>query len=251
MLPSYRLGTVLGVPIRLNLSFLLLLGAVFFWMGGLAGLAVALLGFGSVLVHELGHALVARRLGVRVSEIELQVFGGAAKMMDQPRLPGDELLIAAAGPAVSFVLAGLGYGLALVPGLELFALLGSVNLVLGAFNLIPAFPSDGGRILRALLARRHGLIRATELAVKVSRVVLVLLAVAGLFTSFQLVLVAGVLWMMGSAERQAVRLQGEPPGWQGRAGRRAPQTVADVIYVPPPPARPGPRGRRPIVVVWR
>jgi len=226
-------------------------------MGGLPGVLVALLTFGSVLLHEFGHALVARHLRVPVASIDLSFFGGAARMTDLPRSPGDEIAIAAAGPAVSFALAGLGHGLAAVTGLPFFALFGLVNLFIGAFNLLPAFPSDGGRILRALLARRHGLVRATDLAVKVGRVVCVALAAYGLFAqgSFWLVAVAALLWTMGGAERMAVRLRGAFGDWPG-SSRPAPE----VEYIPPPgspahssgsPERQPSRVRPPTVVIWR
>lgn len=245
MFPSFRIGTIFGFPIRLNLTFLLLLAFVLIWMGGLAGVAVALLAFGSVLLHELGHALMARHLRVPVSSIDLHFFGGAANMTELPRSPGDEIAIAAAGPAVSFALAGLGHGLGLVTGVQLFGMLGNINLLIGAFNLLPAFPSDGGRILRALLARKRGLVGATDLAVTIGRGVLVAMALVGLFVfgSFQPAIVAALLWMMGSAERLAVRMRGGWDEWRG-----TPRRVEAVEYIPPPP-RPNPRAPR--VVVWR
>jgi Zn-dependent protease len=228
MLPSYRVGSILGFPIRLNLSFLILLGVILVWAGGLGGLAVALLAFASVLLHELGHALVARRLGVPVASIDLHFFGGAARIADSSRSPRDEIAIAAAGPAVSFALAGVGYGMAELSGVPAFALFGVVNLVLGAFNLLPAFPSDGGRILRAVLARRRGLLPATDAALKVARVVCVALALFGLYAgAYQLVLVAAVLWSMGTAERLALRLRGGGPDWQ------TPGREPEVVYLPP------------------
>src|SRR6202142_1334837 len=171
MFPSLRVGALFGFPIRVHLSFLLLLGMVVLFMGGLPGLAVVLMVAGSVLVHELGHALLARHLNVPVKEIGLHFFGGAAQMVGLPRRPADEIAIAAAGPAVSFMLAGLGHELAAMTGLRMFALFGWINLALGSFNLLPAFPSDGGRILRAWLARRRGFVLATELAVRVGRIV--------------------------------------------------------------------------------
>jgi Zn-dependent protease len=246
MFRNFRLGTVFGFPIRVNASFLLFLGVVLLWMGGLTGVAVVLMTAASVLVHELGHALVARHLGVPVSGIELHFFGGAAQMTDLPRTPGDEIAIAAAGPAVSFGLAGLGYALATVTGSGVLALFAVVNLILAIFNLLPAFPSDGGRILRALLARRRGLVPATELAVKVARVVCVALAVAGLRWGFQLVVVAAVLWMMGSAERFATRLRGGRVGWDP-TGR-----PIEGEYISPrsTSAGTGPGNRR-AWVVWR
>src|SRR3954471_12739833 len=107
MFRSYRLGTLLGFPIRVNASFLALLAVTLLWMGGLQGVAVVLMVMGSVLIHELGHAVVARHLGVPIGGIELHFFGGAAQMMDLPRRPADEIAVAAAGPAVSFALSGL------------------------------------------------------------------------------------------------------------------------------------------------
>src|SRR5258708_438696 len=181
MLPSFPVGSLFGFPIRVHMSFMLLLGMVVLFMGGLAGLAVVLMVAGSVLLHELGHALVARHLNVPVSEIGLHFFGGAARLAGLPHRPGGEVPNPAAGAAVSFMLAGLGHGLAAVTGVPVFALFGSVNLVLGAFNLLPLFPSDGGRILRALLARRRGLVRATEIAVTVGRVACVALIAGGLY----------------------------------------------------------------------
>jgi Zn-dependent protease len=261
MLRSFRLGTLAGFPVRVNLSFLIMLGVVAVWFGGMEGVAVVLMAAGSVLLHELGHAFVARRLGVPVAGIELHFFGGAAQMSDMPRSPADEIAVAAAGPAVSFALAGVGYGLAGLTGLPALGLFGSVNLLLALFNLLPAFPSDGGRILRAWLARRRGLVAATELAVKVGRVVCVALVVLGLLIgSLQLVLVAGVLWLMGSAERLGARLRGDRGDWRGRdADLRRPvaddpgvyrrPTPPDVEYVPPSArrARPG----LPPVIIWR
>jgi Zn-dependent protease len=261
MLPSFRIGSLFGFPIRIHLSFVLLLGVVLLWMGGLGGLFLALLVAGSVLVHELGHALVARHLGVRVSGIGLHFFGGAAEMAGLPRRPGDEIAIAAAGPGVSFALAGLGHGLAAITGLPGFALVGWVNLALATFNLLPAFPSDGGRILRAWLARRHGLVRATELAVIVGRVVCVALGVAGLaLGSLQLVMVAVVLWMLGGVERLSARLRGDHGAWSGQqappvaaAGGQQTPSVITAEYIPR--ARAGGaglpfRGQPPVVLFW-
>lgn len=214
MFRSFRLGTLSGFPVHVNITFLVLLAVVGLTMGGAAAIAVVLLSFGSVLLHELGHALVARHLGVRIDRIELHFFGGAAQMTDHPRTAGDEIAISAAGPAVSFALAGLSVLLAQVTGLWIFSLLARINLVLGAFNLLPALPMDGGRILRALLSRRMGYARATETAVKITRVAAIGLGVVGLVSlQLYLVLLAGLLWFMGSAEQRAARSGlGDYPG---------------------------------------
>jgi Zn-dependent protease len=249
-LPSWRLGSLFGIPIRIHLSFLLLLGFVLLSMNGLMGLAVVSMLAVSVVVHELGHALVARHLGVPVGGIGLHFFGGAAELKGLARRPGDEIAIAAAGPAVSFALAGVGYALATVSGVGAFGLFAFVNLVLALFNLVPAFPSDGGRILRAVLARKYGLVRATDIAVKVGRIACIGLVILGLspWGSFQLVLVAAVLWTIGGMERLAARMRGDHGEWMG-------EVPASVEYLPPgatprrqdddSPTRP------PVVFVWR
>jgi Zn-dependent protease len=210
MFKSWRLGRVLGFPVEINLSFILLLAFVLIAYGGLAGVFVVLLAFGSVLLHELGHALVARRLGVHVSGIELSFFGGAAKMTQMPRTPGHEIAIAAAGPAVSVALSMLGFGLFALTHVPVLALVGWVNLVIAAFNMMPALPMDGGRILRAVLALKLDYVRATDVAVIVARVFTVGFVVYGLAVgSFQLLLLAPFLWMMTSAEQRLAHAMGD------------------------------------------
>lgn len=207
MLKSWRLGSLFGFPIEINVSFLLLLGVVFLAFGGLAGVMIVSLAFASVVLHELGHAVVARRLGVGVSGIELGFLGGAAKMVDLPRTPKHEIVIAAAGPAVSLALAGLGLGLGAVLHVPLLAMIGWINLVLAGFNLIPALPMDGGRILRAALATRMSFVAATEASVKVARVVAIAFGVWGLASgSIQLLIIAPFLWMLGTREVAMARM---------------------------------------------
>ncbi len=202
----FRLGRLFGIPVEVRASFLLMLAAVLLFMGGLGGILVVLLVFASIVAHELGHSLVARKLGVEVSAIELHFFGGVARLQSQPRSARGELAIAAAGPAVSFALSALAFVMAALSHWWFFELLATINLVLGIFNLIPALPMDGGRILRALLVPRLGFARATEVSVGVSRVASVLFAVVGLaFLQLQLILLAGVLWFMASAELRMAR----------------------------------------------
>ena len=202
----WRIGSLLGFPVEVNLTFLLLLGVVFVWLGGFAGLTVVAIAFSSVLLHELGHAVVARMLGVRVSGIELHFFGGAAKMTELPRSANHEVAIAAAGPIVSLVLAGLGLGLGAITGSWLVQMIGWINLTIAIFNLVPALPMDGGRILRALLTRKLDFVRATDAAVKVARVVAIGMVVPGLaWGTFQLLLLAPFLWMLGTQERRVAR----------------------------------------------
>jgi stage IV sporulation protein FB len=206
----------MGFPIDVNPSFLLLLLLVFVAFGGVAGVLVVGLSFASVLLHELGHALAARGYGVRVSGIELGFFGGAAKMEGMPREPRRELTIAAAGPAVSLMLAGAGFGLGAVTGLPLLGLIGWINLVIAGFNLIPALPMDGGRMLRAVLAKRLGYVRATLAAVKVARVATIGFGVLGLMGAYQLLLLAPFLWQMTTREERLL-------SWQQATAARVPR----------------------------
>ncbi len=206
MFRTWRLGSLLGFPVEINASFLLLLGVMFVWFGGVFGVFLVLLAFASVLLHELGHAVVARQLQVRVSSIELSFFGGAAKMVELPRSANHEIAIAAAGPAVSLVLAAAGFMLGAVTGVGLLTLLGWINMAIAGFNLIPALPMDGGRILRALLTRKLDYVRATDVAVSVARVAAVGFALLGVaWGSLQLLVLAPLLWMMGSRERELAR----------------------------------------------
>ena len=210
MFKQWRLGSLFGFPVEINLSFLLLLGFVFIAFGGIAGVVIVCLAFASVLLHELGHAFVARKLGVRISGIELGFFGGAAKMVDLPRTANHELAIAAAGPAVSLVLAGLGLGLGAITHVPLLAWIGWTNLILAAFNLIPALPMDGGRMLRAVLTRKLDYIRATDVSVKVARVTAIAFGVFGLaFGMYQLVFLAPFLWILGTREQVMARMMAD------------------------------------------
>lgn len=204
---GWRLGKLAGFEISINVSFVILLGLVAIFQGILAGLMLAVLVFGSVVLHELGHAVVARRLGVPIAGIELHFFGGVAKMAGPPRSARDEILIAAAGPAVSVVLGGAATALAWVTGSTILSILGYVNLLLGGFNLLPALPMDGGRILRAALSRRYGRLKATLTAVKISHGAALAIGIAAAaFGMWHLILLAAVLWFMASQEKAMARM---------------------------------------------
>lgn len=212
---SWKLGRFKGIDAYVHASFLLLLAwaawAAFQGAGsGLAALlgVVFLIGvFGSVLLHEFGHALTARHYGIRTRRIVLWPIGGIAQLEGQPRTPKQELHIALAGPAVNFVLAAGLWGLISIAGLPSYGLLASLmvaNLTLGLFNLVPAFPMDGGRILRAFLATRMGGGRATELAVKIGKGAAVAFVIAGLFGNPMLMLVGGFVWFAAGAEGRSI-----------------------------------------------
>jgi Zn-dependent protease len=184
----------LGIPIRIHFTFVLLL----FWFGAvsadqgqgfLGGVVFLLLLFGCVVLHELGHAAMARRFGVRTREIVLYPIGGVARLEEMPSGKA-ELLIALAGPAVNFLLAAplavllwmqadgsAGRLLEFAREAPLLLQLLSVNLVLGLFNLLPAFPMDGGRVLRAALSLAIGEERATSIAATIGQGLAILLAI--------------------------------------------------------------------------
>jgi Zn-dependent protease len=169
--PAVGLGRVLGIPVRLDLSWFAGLAALVvlsreLWAPAVDGTAAvglslvfALAFFASVLAHELGHAVVARAVGVPTAEIRLFVFGGVARITGEPADPGGEALVAMAGPLVSVVLAGLldlASRTLTGPAGDLLALLSLGNLVVAGFNLLPGFPLDGGRVARALVWRLTG-----------------------------------------------------------------------------------------------
>lgn len=188
------LGSLLGVPLRVHWSFLLLPAFLLWRTGSGLGIAIALaeLGllvalFACVVLHELGHALAARRYGVGTRSITLYPFGGVAELHGEPPSGRAEAAIAAAGPAVNLLLAG---ALALLA--PLLAGFGSqaavvgrwlvwINLAVAAFNLIPGFPLDGGRALRGLLSRPLGDLRATVWAASVGQILAVVMIGVGLF----------------------------------------------------------------------
>jgi Zn-dependent protease/CBS domain-containing protein len=227
---SYKLARVAGIDVRVHATFLLLLAFVGFQgyagtrslTGALAGVGFILLVFFIVVLHEYGHALAARRYGIPTRDITLLPIGGVARLERMPREPRQELVIALAGPAVNVVLALLlwlylraaGTPDPMAPPDERFFGLGvarqllSVNVWLAGFNLIPAFPMDGGRVLRALLAQRTGdYAAATVRAAAIGRAVALVLGAIGLFNPGQrmLVLIALFVWLSAAGEAGAVQ----------------------------------------------
>lgn len=224
---SLPVGRVLGIPVRVHASFLVLVVLVVATAGDVPGGAPAALAwlvllFGCVLLHELAHSAVARRRGVEVDEILLLPIGGISRMSHLPSSARDELAIAAAGPLSSFALAVLAgvaaaaTGAALLPPAlavgPLAARLFWVNLTIGAFNLLPAFPLDGGRVLRALLQRRMGLEAATHRAARLGRIVAVTLVVVGVLVNLWLVVIGVFVYLGGAAEEAATTLHARLEG---------------------------------------
>lgn len=231
---SWRVARVAGIGIYIHATFPLLL----VWVAAdeyrrsgtvpatLAVVAFILAIFAIVVLHELGHALAARRYHIATRDITLLPIGGIARLERMPRDPRQELVIALAGPAVNLALAPLLFGVLYLSGgipsaaemafgggllsWRIFvARLAWTNLlVLAAFNLIPAFPMDGGRVLRALLAMRSGnYARATEIAARVGRIFALVFGIAGWFwlDAPVLVLIALFVWLGAAGEAAAVQ----------------------------------------------
>ena len=174
---ALSIGSVFGIPIRLHISLLIVvvLLSIFSGAGLLAILILAVGIFGSVALHELGHSVVARAKGGYIHEIVLYPFGGAAKISNIPKRPIDEIMVALAGPAVSLVLA------LVFQQIELLRFLGYLNGMLFFFNILPVFPMDGGRVLRAALTIKKGRLEATRLAATVGKYFCGLFVIVGLF----------------------------------------------------------------------
>jgi Zn-dependent protease/predicted transcriptional regulator len=257
MFRSIRIGSLAGIDIFVHWTFLLLLG--FFLLGGLAagqGLAAAVVGvgfvvtlFGCVVLHELGHALAARRYGIPTRDITLLPIGGVARLERIPEKPSEELVVALAGPAVNVVIASVlaavlwpfGGLEGIVAGETLVHNLLRVNLLLVAFNLLPAFPMDGGRVLRSLLAMRMPYVRATDVAARVGQVMAVLFGLVGLFVIGNpfLALVGVFVFFGAGAEayqaRQRAFVRAEPVAESGNAsGERVSDFMVHRFRVVPP-----------------
>lgn len=227
---SIPIGRVAGIPISVHVTFFLLVALVAIdntGPGGLGWLGATiwiLLLFGCVTVHELGHSLLARRKGAHVLSIVLLPLGGVSRIERMPENWRDELWVALVGPLTSIALGALAAAGAIAVHLPLLPInivsgpllprLAWANLMLGVFNLVPAFPLDGGRVLRAGLERRHDIETSTHLAARIGRAFAVVLAVIGLFWDIWLVLIAAFVYLAATQEELSttihVRLTGCP-----------------------------------------
>jgi Zn-dependent protease/CBS domain-containing protein len=226
---SWTIGRIAGIDIQVHATFLLLLVWIAYVQyqsigtaaAAISGVVFVLAVFGSVVLHELGHALTAAHFGVKTRGILLWPLGGVAQLEQIPDEPREELLIAVAGPAVTVVIAVILYLVLRFTGVQVdyhnaFAGNGTflerlfwINLVLAAFNLLPAFPMDGGRILRALIAMRidHG--RATTIAAGIGQAFALAFGLYGLFVSgnIWLVFIAFFVWIAAASEARASRFK--------------------------------------------
>jgi len=223
---SISLGRIAGTEVRIHLTFFLLIGWFAFAAGSRGGQAAAvdaivfiLAVFACVLAHEYGHVLMARHFGIGTRDITLLPIGGVASIERMPEKPGQELLIALAGPAVNVVIALLlftVFGARLDPEwaadavgdlkIDLVTRLALVNAMLVVFNMIPAFPMDGGRVLRALLSYRLDRARATRIAASIGQVAAFGLGFLGLFGNPLLLFIALFVFLAASHEAYAVEL---------------------------------------------
>ena len=220
---SVRLGKIMGIPIRIHYTlwfvFILIawslavgymphqypgLSVVTYWA---IGITSAVILFASILVHELSHSYIAKKNGLPIARITLFFFGGVSEMTEEPQDPGLEVRMAAAGPLMSFLIAGVLGALWYVGGsahapVAIIAILGYaalINGVLGAFNLLPAFPLDGGRVLRGSIWKRmNNFVGATRTAIRVSEVISLLMMFGG-FAFHNLRRLRG--WIMSNSAR--------------------------------------------------
>ncbi len=220
---SFKLGRLWGIDVFMHWTFFILLGWILIANLGagqtltqsLMGVVFILALFGCVVLHEYGHALTARRYGIKTKNITLLPIGGVANMEKMPDQPIHELWVALAGPAVNFViviLLGIYFSITnsfpdfsqdidpnITLGNFLFYLF-IVNIILAVFNLIPAFPMDGGRVLRALLAMRYNRAKATDIAAKIGQFLAILFVFAGFFYNFWWIFIGLFIFLGAGAE---------------------------------------------------
>lgn len=233
---SLKIGRFAGIDVFVHLTFFLLLAWIGFiyWSetgtlaGVLTGLTLIMLLFLCVVLHEYGHALTARHFGIATRHITLLPIGGVALLEGMPKDPRQEMVVALAGPAVNVVIAAGIFLLLLLLGSERFftgldlARLGILqsllvaNVVLALFNMLPAFPMDGGRVLRAALSMRMDRVRATRIAARIGQALAIGLGLLGLMGNPFLVLIAVFVWIGAGAEAGAAetdaRLSDKPAG---------------------------------------
>lgn len=231
---SWSLGRLFGIETRVHASFVLvLLWAVLSSYGGgpaavVYGLAFLLAVFASVVAHEFGHALTARSFGISTRQILLLPIGGVAQIDGAHMPPREEFMVALAGPVVSFLLSGLFFAVSALAGdVTPHSFLGALawaNLGLGVFNLLPAFPMDGGRVFRALLSARMGPLRATEIAAAVGKFAAVGLGAYAIASGRTMMTVVAIfLWFAASGEaglaaRRYSRGPDDPALWRSTSG---------------------------------
>ncbi len=218
---SWKIGQLGGVDLRIHSTFLVLLGWVwasyYISNNSIVGTAFIAAFFASVALHEFGHLIVGRRFGIRTRDITLLPIGGVSRLERIPEEPKYELWTALAGPAVSVVIAGVLYAWPVHPRGPFVESLFLANLSLALFNLLPAFPMDGGRVLRALLAVRVDDSKLTQMAASTGQGLALTLAFVGLFTNPVLVFIGWIVWIGASQEAVAGEIRPVLSGIPARA----------------------------------
>lgn len=224
---SWRIFRARGIGIYVHVTFFILLiwfGAESYvvrhrWQDARDAVIFILVLFTIVVLHELGHAMMAKRFGIRTRDITLLPIGGVARLERMPEDPKQELAVALAGPAVNVLLAILLFAVLAMQkqlasvnelattGNHFLSNLMWINVVLAVFNLLPAFPMDGGRVLRALLAMRLNYVRATNIAANIGQAMAFVFGIAGLFGRPLLILIALFVWMGATQEAGMTRMR--------------------------------------------
>jgi Zn-dependent protease len=224
---SLKVASVFGIEVRIHVSFLLLLVYFGFQSGTFQSVLFILILFVCVLLHEFGHAFAARAFGIRTRDITLYAIGGIARLNRIPDKPWQELTVAIAGPLVNVVIAAALIFVTHVtaafqqfdelesPRIELLAKVAAANLYLVVFNLIPAFPMDGGRILRALLAMLMPYAQATQIAAWIGQVLAVLLALLAVFLFHNPLLIFIAFTVFVGAQQEVAMVKANRPSPPG------------------------------------
>lgn len=260
MSASIRIGRIFGIPIYLHLTFLLILPLFIYafsaansvellgiplsfsdldadvWVKYVFGTVTTLLFFATIVAHELAHSYLALRYGVQIRSITLMIFGGVASMEDIPRQPRQELKMAFAGPLSSLLIAGVTFaGMLLFRALDggsmildgmvvMLGMLAVYNAFLAGFNLIPAFPMDGGRVLRSYFATKMPYVDATKKAARIGKYLAIVMGIMGIF-NFWLILIALFVYIGASEEEQATTVSESLQGLSVR------QLMSDAVQV--------------------
>ena len=234
MKTSIKIGELFDIPVRLHLTLLLVIGFIAWSIGSqvfqiaeligidpttlgegiqsyILGIIIAVGLFISVFAHEMAHSLMARSIGIKIEEITLWIFGGVSNMEEIPHEPKLEIKISIVGPLTSLLIGSVLYIISFLGFNEafifVFRYLGIINIILAIFNLLPAFPMDGGRILRAIFARNNPYVTATKRAAEIGKAFAVALGIFGIFANPFLIIIALFVFIGASQESQTVMLR--------------------------------------------
>ncbi|MFW6041231.1 MAG: CBS domain-containing protein [Thermoplasmatota archaeon] len=231
MKTSIKIGKIYGIPVKLHFTLIFIVIFIAWSIGSnvflisealgvedpgiatgplsyLIGFILAMGLFISVFIHEMAHSIVSIRNGIKVEEISLWLFGGVSSMEEMPNIPNVEIKVSAVGPLTSLAIGIIMYtgGMLLTDSILVFMFiyLGLINFILAGFNLIPAFPMDGGRILRAFLAKKLPYVKATKKAADIGKAFAIIFGIVGFFFNIFLILIAFFVYIAASQEAKSV-----------------------------------------------